>query len=190
MRLFIAVPIPKELKEKVGRLIADLSLSGADYKWVVASHLHLTLAFLGETSEEKLPALEDCLSRVAAGQEPFELSFTGLGAFDSFDYPRVVWLSVGKGVEELKGVAQDLRGTLYGAGLLAETGRQRTFQGHLTLGRMRSSRNLERLKDRLKQAQTFAGLCCRAENLVLYKSQLLPQGPTYTVLRDGLLGRA
>jgi len=52
MRLFIAVPVDGEVQEKIERLIGELWATGADFSWVKAAKLHLTLSFQGETSPE------------------------------------------------------------------------------------------------------------------------------------------
>lgn len=188
MRLFIAVPIDARVRSAARRLMGELRSSEADFKWVEPENLHLTLAFLGETGEDRLPELGGILDRAAAARESFELTFNSLGAFDSFDYPRVVWVGLGMGAEPLQALAGALCQALYDADLLPEPERRRRFEAHLTLGRMRSARGIARLRSRLKSAPPLEPFSCAVERLVLYRSRLSPKGPSYTALREARLG--
>ena len=42
---------------------------------------HLTLKFLGEAPEEKIPEINEAVAKSVAGLKPFELSMEGAGAF-------------------------------------------------------------------------------------------------------------
>jgi 2'-5' RNA ligase len=171
-RLFIAVPVADVVRRAMARLIADLRLAGADYKWVEPENLHLTLRFFGATPLERIAEIESLMRR-AAQRPRFEVSFGTLGAFDSWDDPKVLWLGVDKGEAELAALAEDL-----GA---AEEGRR--FSAHLTIGRSRGRRGLERLK----AAALHAGLPELrqiVDKVVLFESRLTPKGPTYWALRE------
>lgn len=183
MRLFIAVPLAERVKERAASIIQGLRSSGADFKWVEPRNLHLTLSFLGETPRESIPDLEGAM-KLAAQQPPFDMAFRELGAFDSLDHPRVLWLGVREGAEALKGLAERLDAILAQDGFLPEKGRGRSFAAHLTLGRMRSPRNLHRLRAALKGTALLEGLRSRVERIVLYESRLSSQGPAYTELRE------
>lgn len=187
MRLFIAVPIPEDLKERVAGILGPLRKSGADYKWVEPKNLHLTLAFLGETPETRVPEIEAAMGGAVEGRAGFDLAFTELGAFDSWARPRVIWIGVGPGAGPLEEIASTLLSDLRKSGLLTEKEKDRPFSAHLTLGRMRSPRSLERLKDALKRLPRLEGLVFRAERLILYESKLSPRGPSYREIIDKLI---
>lgn len=187
MRLFIAVPIPEELKARVGRIMGELKKSGADYKWVEPKNLHLTLCFLGETSEGNISAVERAMAGAASGQAAFEMVFQELGAFDSIERPRVLWIGLSRGEAPLREIARKLGQALYEAKLLPEKERTRAFQAHLTLGRMRGPRNIEKLRDLIKSMPPLEGMGCRAQRLVLFESRLSPKGPAYAAVREQTL---
>lgn len=188
MRLFIAVPVDDKVRCAARRLVSELRRAAADFKWVEPENLHLTLAFLGETGEDRLAELNGVLDRTAEAGAGFELAFDRLGAFDSFDYPRVIWVGLSRGAEPLKALARGLREALYGADLLPEAERSRAFEAHLTLGRMRSARGIERLRAKLKSAPPLEPFGCSVERMVLYRSRLASKGPSYAVLREARLG--
>ena len=179
MRLFIAVPIPESLKDRVGEILLPLRRTNADYKWVEPRNLHLTLAFLGETPEDRIPEIEAAIGKAVEGRGAFELAFGEFGAFDSLERPRVLWLGAREGSASLKEIAEGLLSALREGGLLPEKEKDRPFSAHLTLGRMRSPRDLHRLKAALKSPPSLEGLGCRVDRLVLYESKLSPRGPLY-----------
>ncbi len=61
------------------------------------------------------------------------------------------------------------------------------FSPHLTIGRVRDSRAKKNLRDAFQQVRTEQG-CFEAENITFYKSELMPEGPVYTVLKSVKLG--
>lgn len=166
-RLFFAIPVSDEVRAAAAQAMAELRLSGADCRWTAPENLHLTLRFLGQTSLERLPELRDVLAK-AARRPWFWASFAGLGAFPSWDAPRVVWIGVAEGAEELAALAAALGPPEEG----------RPFSAHLTLGRLRGKTNLESLKsaaDRLR----LPPMRQKVERLALYESRLSSAGATY-----------
>ncbi|MBI5240914.1 MAG: RNA 2',3'-cyclic phosphodiesterase [Elusimicrobia bacterium] len=170
-RLFIALPVDEAVRAAAARIISGLSRTGADYKWVEPQNLHLTLRFLGETPLERLPEL-GVLLETAARRPSFELVFSGLGAFSSWDDPKVVWLGVGRGTRELAELAAALGAEEEG----------RPFAAHLTLGRRRSRRGLGGLRE--AAAAGAPELRQKAGRIVLFESRLTPEGPVYSARQE------
>src|SRR5947209_4877433 len=125
MRLFFAVPLSQKSRKDVAAVIGKLARTGADYKWVEAENLHLTLAFLGETPEQKIPELKRILKETACEHAGFSIAFDRIGAFDSLARPRVLWLSARSA--PLCGLADDLRLRLQKAAALPESETRRSF---------------------------------------------------------------
>lgn len=178
MRLFIAINPP----EPVRRLIHDgtASLRDADLpaRWVNTGQLHLTLKFLGEMREQRLPALKEALLEAATGCPPFELKLEGIGAFPSLRRPRVIWLGV-EATLPLRALKHDIEHAFAQLGIDRES---RAFHPHFTLGRARDRaeagefRALERLA---RGVEVRGGFEVEAVDLV--RSRLGPGGPHYSV---------
>ena len=47
MRLFVALAIPTEVREKIAALIGELRGVDASPKWINSENLHVTLKFIG-----------------------------------------------------------------------------------------------------------------------------------------------
>lgn len=176
MRLFVAVELPASVRRALGELVRDLERSRADVKWVEEENFHLTLKFLGEVDEARLPEVKEALARVARGAKPFSFEAAGTGAFPSPGRPRVLWVGVGRGAEELGSLAARVDAELARVGFPPEG---RPFSPHLTLGRVRSHRGMSDLAGALARA-CFPAREVPVEEIVLFQSILGRGGPVYT----------
>lgn len=178
MRTFIAIDLSGEDKEKLTHLQADLRKSDADVKWVNPENIHLTLKFLGEISEQQVNQVKEALDKITPGFKPFEMSLSGLGAFPKLDYPRVIWIGIEKGKKETEEIAKKIEDELSKLGFPKE---ERPFTAHLTIGRVRSGKNKEALKEKVLSAHS-SELSQFVSCITLYQSKLTPNGPIYTPL--------
>ncbi len=180
MRTFIALDLSENVKRELSRLRVKLQEVNADVKWINIPNIHLTLKFLGEINDEKVEEIKKAIDMVCASAKTFKISLFKLGAFPSVDSPRVIWTGIDKGCNELENLALTLEDILEKTGIPKE---DRQFQAHLTLGRARSSKNRDALKDKLKKLEVKPEACV-IDRMVLYRSQLTPKGPIYTVLYE------
>src|SRR5206468_3915494 len=65
LRLFVAVLLPDDIRQRLAAAIDRLRPHAADVAWVAESNLHVTLKFLGQVDETRAPALADALARGA-----------------------------------------------------------------------------------------------------------------------------
>lgn len=181
MRSFIAIELSDQIRESLAQIQSHLKYSGADVKWVQKDNIHLTLKFLGEIDENKSQQIKAILDEIGKTTEPFDMGIKDIGAFPKIDYPRVVWVGLDKGAAESKILAQSLDDALSKIGFQKET---RPFAAHLTLGRVRSPKNKEALKEKITQYAVRSTLYERANHVTLYKSTLTPTGSIYTKLHE------
>ena len=146
MRTFIAIELSGEIKNSLAQIESHLKYSGADVKWVSPDNIHLTLKFLGEISEEKCEKVKAALDEVAKTSAPFEISIKDIGAFPKLESPRVIWVGLDKGAKEATELAKKIDLSLSKLGFQEET---RPFAAHLTVGRVRSAKNRETLKEKI-----------------------------------------
>lgn len=198
MRAFIAIELPKEIKDALGELQGELKKSGADVKWVEPQNIHLTLKFLGEIDAVTLSKISDILEDTAKDKNAFHIRISCLGAFPKINYPKVLWLSIDKGDNEVKEIAKQLKEKIAKAGVPRE---DRPFSTHITIGRTRSTLNRERLVQDLKNlalhkslagqsATIIGGLEFVVTKLIIFKSSLTPKGPIYEGLKEANLKTA
>ena len=149
LRLFVGIDFPPELKLRLSLLRSRLP--GA--KWVDPGNFHLTLRFLGETSEDTAADVDDALSRLRAHR--FTLQIAGTGVFG--DKPRSLWAGVERSPELVR-LRDKVEQSLIRVGLPPES---RKFAPHVTLARLRDP-PLDQLRDFL-----FAHAQFRAEPLAV-----------------------
>lgn len=185
IRSFLAIELPKTIIEKIRELQADLKHARADVRWVGPEKIHLTLKFFGNIEESKVEEIIQAIEESVGQTSSFSLRVRGTGAFPHLKGPRVIWM----GLLDEKGILvplqKQLERNLEKVGFAAE---KRSFQPHLTLGRVNSSRGKDELIWRVEkhQEEEFGGF--GVEKVVLVKSDLRPTGPIYTALREVRLG--
>lgn len=91
MRLFAGIPVAGAAEIELTGVLARLRDSGWPVKWVRSEGLHVTVKFLGETEDGRVPALGESLAQAAKGTGTLHFNSTGLGAFPSLGRPRILW---------------------------------------------------------------------------------------------------
>lgn len=180
-RAFISINLSSPIQINLSRIQERLKRSGADVKWVSPEKIHLTLKFLGDIEEEKKVGVREVMRQVAGQNPSFRLSFSQLGAFPRPEYPRVIWVGVKEGKESLVELNRNLEKELSKYGFPRE---KREFQPHLTLGRVRSGRNKDKLIQALKDTEASEIGSMIANKIFLMKSTLHPQGAEYEVVEE------
>jgi 2'-5' RNA ligase len=183
MRLFFAVNLEPQVRDALRRAQERLKGAGADVRWTSADGLHITLKFLGEVAESRVPDIAS-VGRQAAGEaKPFEIRMEGLGVFPSAKSPRVVWAGVVEGAKELVSLAERLEALLEPLGFARE---KRPFAAHVTLGRARTPRGMQELVPLLESKENFGR--SSAIYLSLMRSELRPEGARYSSVEEFKLG--
>lgn len=141
---------------------------------------HLTLRFFRELDPERRPALSAALRDVARRQPPFELTLDGVGAFPSRNDPRVVWIGVTDGRAEVVRLAGAIADAVAQVGVPPDAP---NFEPHLTLFRVRSSRDRLRARGLLDGSlPSPAPRQVAVHEFVLKESTLTPHGPIHVTL--------
>ncbi len=171
MRLFVAVDIPDELREKFKPLLKLLS-GYRGIKPVEPENLHITLKFLGEVNDARAELVRDRLRNVKF--DPFTIRFQGVGFFPRPDYMRVIWIGVeGDGIYEL---AEKVEKEMRKLGFKKD----REFRAHMTVGRVKRvdadlrAKLVEELKEFDRDYGEFT-----VDSFKLKRSTLTPKGPIY-----------
>lgn len=185
MRCFVAVPVPGPVRDLLVRVQEALARGGDAVKWVEKENLHLSLKFLGEVTEDQVGRLSELLTAEAARWPRMKLSYAGAGAFPERGAPRTVWAGATGDLGKLAGLAAAVERAAEQVGVPREG---RPFVAHVTLGRVRSLRNLKSFQA-LIDAQSRVPLGDDVvEEFVLFRSTLTSQGPIYEPLASFPLG--
>ncbi len=176
MRLFIAIEVPADIEHIFSDAQNELKRTNADIKWVDPKNIHLTLKFLGHVDDNKVPDIKMLMDNLAKNYHIFTSSLFKIGAFPDINYPRAIWIGVDKNCSLVEEIAKKLEEQLSTMGFQKE---KRSYAAHFTLGRTRSEKNRDSLREKLTSieiTQAEFGI----NSLTLFKSQLTPRGPIYT----------
>ena len=187
LRLFVAIELPGEVREALGRLQHELQRRGLEkLRWVRPESIHLTLKFLGETQAEKVPAIQDALARAAGPGKPDQVTLGGLGMFGNRRSPRVLWIGV-QSVPEVFELYTRIADELSGQGFPRE---QRPFSPHLTLARVRPEVALEVRPAMVEAIDTVEAphSTIPVREVSLMRSTLRPSGAVYERIAAFALG--
>ena len=176
IRSFIAVELNKKIKDTIHDTLQTLQKSDADVKWIPAQNAHLTLKFLGDVALDKIPLIRNTLQNITRQTLPFVISTDVLGAFPSMENPRVIWLGLSRGHDELKNIFEKIEKETAPMGFPKE---DRAFNAHITIGRVRSEKNLKSLIKLLKENSFVRAETQEVKSLTLFKSILRSQGAIY-----------
>ena len=181
MRVFVAINLSQQEKARLDAAARPLHESHFPVRWVAAQSVHLTLKFLGEVEEDRLPGLFAAVDGAAPGIGAFDMAVDGFGAFPSLRRPQVIWA----GVEDnpsLSDLQERFEAALEALGYERE---RRPFHPHLTLGRTRKQaragefKGFDELVSQLAYEDSF-----RVETVDVMESQLRPSGAVYSVIHS------
>jgi 2'-5' RNA ligase len=181
VRTFIAIKLTPEIISKISGMQEELKRTGAQVKWVKPENIHLTLKFLGHITSEELEKVKIATRETLKPFKSFGISISGLGAFPKIEYPRVIWVGVDEGKEELKRMTSNLEERLAQIGFAKE---KREFSPHLTIGRVKSSKRKERLIEAFTKFTAAHLGSMKVDKIAIIKSELKLQGPVYTSLEE------
>ena len=190
IRVFIAVELPPDLRDALGR--AQRTLQAVDagaarsVKWADPASVHLTLKFLGETPAAKLEAIGAAMQQAVAGRHALVLSLGAPGCFPTSRQPRVLWIGVTGEVDALSQLQAAVEATVSPLGFPTET---RRFSPHLTLGRVRDGAAPDaaaRLGAAIRSLKPIA-VSFVVTGISLMRSDLQPAGAVYTRLMEAAL---
>ena len=183
IRAFIAIELPPELKKELTKVETQLKINSPPViKWIEPGSIHITLKFLGETSDAILDDLILAMEESVVGGSPFKLDVRQLGAFPGVDRPQVIWVGVSGEMEKLKQLQKNLEKNTEQLGFKRES---RTLSPHLTLGRVRDGArpdDIQRISKLLNETVFTALHNINVNQINLMKSVLTPTGAIHTFI--------
>ena len=80
IRSFIAVELTPEHSRAIARISRQMDEQWPEYRWVDPRNMHLTLNFLGNVADEKIPRVCEIMRETLAAHAAFTFDIQGLGA--------------------------------------------------------------------------------------------------------------
>jgi len=179
-RIFVAIKIDADKALKL--FLADLAKTykSKGVKWVGAEQLHITLQFLGATSEDKVEQICRMMPEVVESFRAFVMEIGGSGVFPSHKRPRIVWLGV-SAEDSLIELQRRVKEALEQLGIVDDA---KAFIPHITVARIKPNANVYDLMVRVKDNFDTAFQQQMVNSVILYESILTPSGAVYRVIDE------
>jgi len=191
MRVFVAIDLDNEVRDKIARFLDGVRGFTPDARWVRPESLHVTLKFIGEKPTDFVTKVTEALSAIRVA--PVEIAFRDYGFFPTAKSARVFWAGLHAG-PELQKLAEAVDGVTASLGVEKE---QHAFSPHLTLARKSGgsgtprrqkgdgpNRVFQNLQEKLAALPEPEFGTMTAREFFLYQSQLSPKGSRYTKLQS------
>jgi len=134
-RLFISVNCDGEVKERLLSVQETIRAQSLKGNYSLPENLHLTLVFIGETPEEKIPLITSVIEKaLKTPVAPFSLVFTTAGCF-KHDNKELWWIGADRNdpsLDILIEIRRRIADGLLSEGVIIDN---RPFNPHVTLGR-------------------------------------------------------
>ena len=175
VRAFVALELSGDMREQLAKAQNVLRGCSSRLTFVDPTIIHITLKFLGEVDERRIPLVKEALSTIRV--DPFPVTGRMITVNDP-RRPRTVWCTIDDD-ERSRQLFRYVEDTLEQLGFTRET---RPFTPHATVARVKYAdaslfRQLELLK------ATGYGSCMIA-GIKLKKSTLTVSGPVYEDLLE------
>lgn len=191
MRLFVALDINDDIRDRITRALDGLSGFAPEARWARPESLHVTLKFIGEQSGARVDEIKGSLATMES--EQFQMNFRGYGFFPSARAPRVFWIGIESG-PELASLASSVDSKLASLSIQKE---KHSYNPHLTLARSSGrsasqhkekdkgdgpNRSFWPLQEKLEALPVPEFGTMTAREFFLYQSKPSPGGSEYTKL--------
>ena len=177
MRLFVAIELPKELKDyavEIGKHLHEFNhLQEFNLRYVKPENMEITLAFLGEVEDKSIGSVIESLKAVRFHE--FTLKTQGYGFFPSEKNIRVVWIGLEKNDGFMK-LQHDIRDVF---------GHKDKFMPHITIARAKQliTKDAGELDMAMKRVK-YQEIGFSIRKFALFSSELTPQGPIHTLIEE------
>jgi RNA 2',3'-cyclic 3'-phosphodiesterase len=171
MRLFVAIALPAAVIDELSTISLRLRSAQDGLRWSAQESWHITLQFVGNSSQELYECIVSRLRELKLPPVPIQLD--GLGVFE-----RVGVLFAGVTVTpKLRLLQEGVTKATEHCGVVPET---RPFQPHITLARIKARRlGFRELKARLGHLVCSSKFV--ATEFLLYESFLGPAGARHEI---------
>lgn len=183
LRLFIALTFSPEELQKIIKTMDDIKrhFPTLGMRWGRPSNIHLTMKFLGNVEQSRLPEINQALLSSVENIPPCSAELGGLGAYPSLAHPQIIYLGL-KPDHNLDTLFIQLENSLFSIGFPKE---RKVFSPHVTLARISdhiAESDRKAISTVLKNIDVPVLSSPFFNSMYLVKSELDRSGPTYTRL--------
>ena len=177
MRLFIAIELPDDVRRHLQRM-QDLLRPTFKAKWTRPEQLHLTLKFLGETDDSKLPEVIEQLRTIKI-PEPIRLATAGVVCLPPHGPIRIVAAALQDDAGNCAKLQSTIDQACHAAGFPLEG---RRWTPHVTLARVRDRAGASARAQADIACSKIPAITSEAGGFCLIESRLDRTGPQYATV--------
>lgn len=182
-RIFIAINVPEEVKDKL--LAYKKKWAELPARWTSKDNVHLTLAFLGNRSDQELVKVCDAMKQVGLRHKPFTLAINrivyGSPRLRSGQAAKMIWALIEKS-PELLALQKDVEKTL-------GPHDSEPFSPHLTLARLRAFEFQRMEREEIPDIDEEISVSFAVKSIEVMESALKRSGSEYTIIQSFVLKR-
>jgi 2'-5' RNA ligase len=175
VRLFVGIALAAEASDALNSVRERFEPGSADLRWSQPESWHVTLQFLGASSEEQAACVAEKLAALRTARVPVRMARLGF-----FERAGVFWAGV-ELTRELLALQQWVTAATRLCGFMQE---ERAYNPHITLARSKgrnSGRALVPLKKAVERSKVGLEAQFIASEFLLYESFPGPEGSRYEV---------
>jgi 2'-5' RNA ligase len=179
-RLFIAINLPEEIKDKIGEMVEKIRYELVeDVRFLDRENWHITVTFLGYQGDEFIDPILGAIKHTAKNLKQLEIKLANIDYGPKGKTPRMIWLNADvKTSKNLAVLKENLENNLIDRGVVFKK-EYRQMNAHITLARFKRARARKKLPD----IKTDLNLNFQPESLDLMESHLSRSGAEYIILQ-------
>jgi 2'-5' RNA ligase len=187
MRIFIGIKLDSNAIEQIEKFLKPFKKINTPIRWIKPETVHITLKFIGEVPDTQYQKIQQTLSEALAALNPgaFDVTFSGCGKFGKRDSLNIFWVGI-EPEDTLKRIYETVEDSLSRLGI---PGEDREFKPHITVGRNKREYNFKSLFSLIEQYSDQRIQEMHVTRIQIFKSDLNPDGPVYTILKEIPLAR-
>ena len=182
MRIFIGIKLDKTVHQRVESFLEPFKKIKSPVRWVKPANIHITLRFIGEMDQKKYSQMEAALNELSqdAVLAPLDIELQGCGKFGRNKTLNILWIGV-KQNPQLEELYHKIEDVLDKIGIAEEP---RAFKAHITVGRNKKNFDFQPFFNLIDQLGVQPISRFITDRFQVFKSELLPSGPIYSILKE------
>jgi len=183
-RLFVAVNLPQEVKEKIYKASYRFLSNNRNIRQVSYQNIHITLKFLGNIKDDNLHKLKNALYQSVKEVSPFSFRINSyIDAFPNTRKASIILVGLENGSQDIELIFKNIEQQLERINISKE---KRRYIPHATIARVKHKTDITAVKKEL----IFKNLpAVRCDRITLFESKLEPTGAQYSVVEEFILGK-
>jgi 2'-5' RNA ligase len=180
MRVFVGIKLDRTAVDNLAKVLKPFRKIAVPVKWTKTENIHLTLKFIGDVEQAAYQSIQQALSTDNYPVSEFLVRISGIGKFGRGQELNILWAGIEQS-SPLEILFREIEGRLAGVGIPKET---RPFKPHITLARNKKNIDVKPYLRLIEQHQDTFISESAVKGFQIFKSDLSPVGPTYTILKE------